>query len=278
MANSHRRINTTPPITLHRVERSNWAKPVEERPGVQVGVERGGDVGRQVLLLRARRRDHHVDVLVTQRRRRACHAPDAIPGAATSASTARALASPGRRHRPRRSGAAVRRSPSLFGATRTTERLWRSRSRRSECRAQFGGYRHHDHSVTIHRDRDAARRDHRRLRAGLGVLSRCARATRDRAFPSPGGRVTLLDAGRATLELTDEINAQFVDEVEVGRRVAGHIRVAFEVPDAEIMTPRVAAAGAAVVAGPTPTPWGSLNARLEAPAGLQLSLFSSLES
>lgn len=93
-------------------------------------------------------------------------------------------------------------------------------------------------------------------------------------FDSPAGRVTLLGAGRATLELTDTANARYVDAVEVGRRVAGPIRVAFAVPDTDVMTRRVAAAGATVLAGPTPTPWGTWNARLEAPAGLQLTLFS----
>ena len=93
-------------------------------------------------------------------------------------------------------------------------------------------------------------------------------------FDSPGGRVALLGAGRATLELTDTANAEYVDEVEVGRRVAGPVRVAFEVLDTDVMTRRVAAAGATVLAGPTPIPWGSLNARVAAPAGLQLTLFS----
>jgi lactoylglutathione lyase len=91
-----------------------------------------------------------------------------------------------------------------------------------------------------------------------------------------GGRVTLLDAGRATLELTDPTNAAFIDEVEVGRRVAGHIRAAFEVDDAREATAAAAAAGAEVIAEPTETPWRSLNARLEAPAGLQLTLFEEL--
>jgi lactoylglutathione lyase len=95
-------------------------------------------------------------------------------------------------------------------------------------------------------------------------------------FESPGGHVTLLAAGRATLELMDDANAQFVDEVEVGRRVAGHIRVAFEVEDAAGATAGAAAAGAEVVAEPTRTPWNSLNARLEAPGGLQLTLFEEL--
>jgi lactoylglutathione lyase len=91
-----------------------------------------------------------------------------------------------------------------------------------------------------------------------------------------GGRVTLLDAGRATLELTDPTNAAFIDEVEVGRRVAGHIRVALEVDDARAATAAAAAAGAEVIAEPTETPWRSLNARLEAPARLQLTLFEEL--
>ena len=89
-----------------------------------------------------------------------------------------------------------------------------------------------------------------------------------------GGRVVLLDAGRATLEITDPKNAEFIDEVEVGRRVAGHIRVALEVDDSDATTRRLEAAGARVIAEPTRTPWNSLNARLEAPAGLQLTLFT----
>ena len=90
------------------------------------------------------------------------------------------------------------------------------------------------------------------------------------------GRVTILDAGRATLELLDPEHAAYVDEVEVGRRVAGHVRVAFEVGDAHEAAARLAAAGAEVIAEPTETPWRSLNARLEAPAGLQLMLFEEL--
>ena len=98
------------------------------------------------------------------------------------------------------------------------------------------------------------------------------------AFSSEDGRVTILDAGRATLELLDPTHAAFVDEVEVGRRVAGHIRLALEVHDTEGTTRALARAGATVVAEPTRTPWNSLNARLEAPAGLQLTLFQELDA
>jgi lactoylglutathione lyase len=92
-----------------------------------------------------------------------------------------------------------------------------------------------------------------------------------------GGQVTLLDAGRATLEITDPKNAAFIDEVEVGRRVAGHIRVALEVDDSRSSTAAAIDGGAELVAEPTETPWRSLNARLEAPAGLQLTLFEELD-
>jgi lactoylglutathione lyase len=91
-----------------------------------------------------------------------------------------------------------------------------------------------------------------------------------------GGRVTILDAGRATLEIADPPYAAYIDEVEVGRRVAGPIRVAFEVADASAATAAAEDAGARVLAPPTTTPWNSSNARLEAPAGLQITLFAEL--
>jgi len=101
--------------------------------------------------------------------------------------------------------------------------------------------------------------------------------TEEAAFAEEGGRVAILDAGRATLEITDVVHAGYIDRVEVGSRVAGHIRIAFEVPDAAAATARLAAAGARVIAEPVRTPWNSLNARLEGPAGLQLTLFQELD-
>ena len=96
------------------------------------------------------------------------------------------------------------------------------------------------------------------------------------AFTAEGGHVTILDAGRATLELTDPAHAAYIDRVEVGERVAGHVRVAFEVDDSTASARALEAAGARVLAEPIRTPWGSMNARLEAPAGLQLTLFTEL--
>jgi lactoylglutathione lyase len=96
------------------------------------------------------------------------------------------------------------------------------------------------------------------------------------AYEAAGGHVTILDAGRATLEITDPVHAASIDDVEVGHRVAGHLRVALGVPDSRVATERLRGAGAEVIAEPTRTPWDSLNSRLAAPGGLQLTLFSEL--
>lgn len=90
------------------------------------------------------------------------------------------------------------------------------------------------------------------------------------------GRVMILEAGRATLELLDAEHAAFVDELEVGRRVAGQIRIAFEVDDSVVATRALVDAGATVISAATRTPWNSLNARLDGPADLQLTLFQEL--
>jgi predicted enzyme related to lactoylglutathione lyase len=68
-----------------------------------------------------------------------------------------------------------------------------------------------------------------------------------------------------------------IDQVEVGRRVAPHFRVALEVDDAEAVTAEAVAGGAELIAPPTETPWRSLNSRLAGPAGVQLTLFQELD-
>ena len=88
------------------------------------------------------------------------------------------------------------------------------------------------------------------------------------------GRVVLLSAGRATIELFDEPQAAHVDTIEAGRRVSGAVRFAFEVADSEETARRLVAAGAKEVAPPVTPPWGGRNARVQAPDGMQLTLFS----
>lgn len=92
-----------------------------------------------------------------------------------------------------------------------------------------------------------------------------------------GARVMALQAGRATLEIVNPEQRRLIDQLEVGREVSRSIRVAFEVTDATSATDKLVAAGAELIAPPTETPWRSLNSRLEASAGLQITLFEELE-
>jgi lactoylglutathione lyase len=97
------------------------------------------------------------------------------------------------------------------------------------------------------------------------------------SYEANGGHVVILDAGRATLEINDPAYAEYIDEVEVGHRVAGRIRVAFEVPDTAATTTELVDAGAELVAPPTVTPWDTLNARLHGPEELLLTVFGPVE-
>ena len=97
------------------------------------------------------------------------------------------------------------------------------------------------------------------------------------AYAGDGGAlVSILDAGRATIEIANTAQVEMIDAVEVGRRVAGHFRVALEVEDCTAATGQATAGGAVPVAPPTRTPWSSLNARFDAPGGVHLTLFEEL--
>ena len=92
-----------------------------------------------------------------------------------------------------------------------------------------------------------------------------------------GARVMILGAGRATLELSNPAQIDYIDTVETGRTgVSPHYRVAFEVDDCLAVTDRLTGAGAELVAPPTRTPWDSLNSRLQGPADVQLTVFTEL--
>lgn len=92
-----------------------------------------------------------------------------------------------------------------------------------------------------------------------------------------GASVTILDVGRATLELSNPAQVAMIDDVEVGRRVSPRLRVAFEVADARRVTSDLVQGGAELIAEPTVTPWQSLNSRLSAPADLQITVFEELD-
>ena len=66
-------------------------------------------------------------------------------------------------------------------------------------------------------------------------------------WSSATGRVVVLEAGRATLELFDAAQAESVDAIEAGRRVSGPVRLALRVADSGDMAERLVAAGAEAV-------------------------------
>jgi len=94
-------------------------------------------------------------------------------------------------------------------------------------------------------------------------------------WSSDRGRVVVLEAGKATLELLDHAQAEVVDSIEAGCRVSGTVRLAVEVADSEAAARELVRAGGERVAPPVVTPWGDRNARLRAPDGLQLTLFTT---
>ena len=79
--------------------------------------------------------------------------------------------------------------------------------------------------------------------------------------------------GKATLEVFDEMQAQTIDHIEVGRRISGQIRFALQVPDLNAAIQRLLAHGATVVHPAVVTPWGDHNVRLQDPDGMQITLF-----
>lgn len=88
-----------------------------------------------------------------------------------------------------------------------------------------------------------------------------------------GARGVLLEAGRATLELNNPAQRRHIDLVEVGHPTDPHIRVGLEVADAERITTQLVDSGALVIGPVGTTPWGALTSRLQAPAGLEVTVF-----
>jgi lactoylglutathione lyase len=97
------------------------------------------------------------------------------------------------------------------------------------------------------------------------------------AWESASGSGAVLDAGRATLELLSVDQAELVDRIEVGERVAGRIRLALGVEDSIETAKALVAGGAKQLAQPVVTPWSHRNVRLRAPDGMQLTLFTVLD-
>jgi predicted enzyme related to lactoylglutathione lyase len=100
------------------------------------------------------------------------------------------------------------------------------------------------------------------------------------AFATGGeDRVAILEAGRATLEIASPAHKIAIDEVETtGGASPAKVRLAFEVTDTDGTVARLEEAGATLVSPTVMTPWRSLNARMDAPAGQQITLFQETET
>jgi lactoylglutathione lyase len=89
----------------------------------------------------------------------------------------------------------------------------------------------------------------------------------------PEGRGVILALGpKTTLELFDGPQADFVDQVEVGRRVSGAVRLALSVPDADAAATVFEQAGAQLLSRAKQMPWRDRNARVQTPDGMQVTL------
>ena len=112
---------------------------------------------------------------------------------------------------------------------------------------------------------------------GLAFFRDALGLPEEAAFGGPeGARVVILDAGRATLELSNPAQARFIAAVETGGVPSSPVRLAFEVGDTAAVTDALTAAGAPLIAAPVRTPWESLNARLAGPDGLHVTIFQEL--
>jgi lactoylglutathione lyase len=95
------------------------------------------------------------------------------------------------------------------------------------------------------------------------------------SWDRPNGRGTILDLGKATLELFDRLQAETLETIEVGRQVSGPIRFALHVDDAGAAADELVGAGAVREHELVETPWGDRNVRVQTPDGMQLTLFTS---
>jgi len=76
------------------------------------------------------------------------------------------------------------------------------------------------------------------------------------AWDESTGTGAILETGAGTLEIVSPEQANLIDEIEVGRRIAGPVRLALEVEDSAQTAAALVAGGAAELAPATETPWG----------------------
>jgi methylmalonyl-CoA/ethylmalonyl-CoA epimerase len=100
------------------------------------------------------------------------------------------------------------------------------------------------------------------------------------AFATEGDdRVSILHAGIATIELATRTHVRAIDELENAPTGTGPtLRIALEVDDTARAVAAARAAGAETLAPETRTPFQTINARVQGPAGWQVTFFQELET
>lgn len=99
------------------------------------------------------------------------------------------------------------------------------------------------------------------------------------AFATEGDdRVSILNAGTATIELATPTHVRTIDAIEKAPTTAGStLRIALEVEDTEAAVSSAREHGAQTLAPATHTPFRTINARVQGPAGWQVTFFQELE-
>jgi len=89
------------------------------------------------------------------------------------------------------------------------------------------------------------------------------------------GNGIILEAGKASLELIDKKDAASIDEIEVGQRIAGPVRLALNIGgNIEDASQKFIEGGAIARAEIKQAPWSKVQ-RLEDPSGMQFTLFET---
>lgn len=90
-----------------------------------------------------------------------------------------------------------------------------------------------------------------------------------------GSGIILALGPHTTLELFNTSQAAFVDQMEVGKRTSGPVRLALSIRDVEAKVEMFQQAGAQILSQPKTMPWGDYNARIAAPDGMQITLYQT---
>lgn len=89
------------------------------------------------------------------------------------------------------------------------------------------------------------------------------------------GNGIIFEAGKASFELIDNKHAARIDDIEVGERVSGSVRLALNVGhDIAGASATLVAGGAIEIAAIRQAPWSKVT-RLQDPTGMQLTLFEN---